>query len=158
MLVLDRDRPRSRAESNASEEDILIDHLAGMVPIESYFNEPVIQKRKHCRYIRGDIQAAVADMRLLFRVKFKPVRLVDVCQAGVSIGTERKVPCGHRLRLALTFADQQSFEFICVVTNRRPGDDEMIYGLKFERSNQQFEEHLLKTGLKIKLNNMSAAE
>ncbi|MGH8547947.1 MAG: PilZ domain-containing protein [Methylococcales bacterium] len=87
-----------------------------------------------------------------------PVRLIDVSQLGVSIACGKKLRCGQRLLLMLTFQDGQSFEFDAVISNRRSGDEDMTYGIKFERSNHQFEEHLLKTGLKIKLKNLSTTE
>lgn len=156
MLVLDWDTKFSNAQYEALTDDIVIDDLAGARSVSEQSGPAVkYQRRKYCRYVRNDIQAGVSDNWLVFRRKFTPVRLVDVSQFGVSIGWSRKLKCGQQLKLALTFEDGQCFEFDGVIVNRRSAGQDMVYGLKFERANRQFEEHLLKTGLKIKLYNRS---
>ncbi len=154
MLVLDADCIGSTAKYIALADSIVIDDLIGTAPVAADSNRPSRQKRRHSRYARPDIQTAIVDPRCLFRRKFAPVRLIDISQAGVAIGYEKKLKRGQRLRVEMVFHDGRSFEFICVVANLRSCDDDMIYGLKFEKSNRHFEEHLLKTGLKIKLNNL----
>ncbi|MCI0653218.1 MAG: PilZ domain-containing protein [Methylococcaceae bacterium] len=158
MLAWDWDVEFSNAQIDALTDDILIDDLVGPAPVAHYFDKPVKQRRKCCRYVRDDIQAGVSDTRLLFRQKFNAARLIDISPLGLSIGCAKKLKCGQLLKLMLTFQDGHSFEFNGVVVHRRSGDEDMIYGLKFDKSNRQFEEHLLKTGLKIKLNNRSMTE
>jgi hypothetical protein len=158
MLALDWDEEFSNAQTGVSTDDILIDDLTGRGPNAPGFGNPVKEKRKYCRYVRTDIEVGIAESRLIFRRKFTPVRLVDISQSGVSIVCAKKLKCGQQLKLLLSFQDGQTFEFNGMVAHRRSGDEEPIYGLKFDRSNRHFEEHLLKTGLKIKLHNVSMTQ
>jgi PilZ domain len=168
MLVSEPDSKYSNAQQIALKgyvvqylaltDEILIHDKAGKEPVPVDLNRPARQKRKCCRYVRNDIQVSIAEGRLLFRREYTKVRLIDVSQVGVSVGFEKKLKCGQLLRLVLAFQDGQSFEFRAVITSRRVGVEETIYGLKFEKPNRRFEEYLLKTGLKIKLNNVAMKE
>lgn len=157
MLALDPNYSSANANYLALADTIVIGDLTATVPVAAEPNRP-IQRRKYCRYSRTDIQTYIAEPRFPFRRKLTPVRLIDVSQAGLAIGYGKKMRRGQHLHLVLEFQDGRSFEFNCVTAHRRPGAEGMIYGLKFEKSNRHFEEHLLKTGLKIKLSSFPRTE
>lgn len=136
-------------------DHIVMDDSVGLGSSVPYFDKPLKQKRKCCRYVRNDIKACVSENRFLFRRELREVRLIDVSQVGCAIGYRKKLKYGQHLRLMLMFQGGPSFEFDCSIANRRVGDPDMIYGLYFNNPNHLFEEHLLKTGLKIKMNKLS---
>lgn len=155
MLTVGAESKGSEMQYTASTGDIIIAGLAGKAPFDRDFDEPLRQKRKYCRYVRDDIQISVTENRFLFRKKTKTARLLNVSPLGVSIRYPIKLKRGQRVLLILTFQGGRAYEFKGVVVYRRSVDQEIIYGLNFEKLNYQFEEHLLKTGLRLKLNKLS---
>jgi PilZ domain len=168
MLVSDVDSNYSKARRIALKgydvqyialpEEILIDDYPGNSAKTLNCVQPTRQKRKYCRYVRNDIRVKITDSRLPFRREFTEARLIDVSQVGVSIRCPKRLRCGQSLRLVLSFEDGESFEFIGVTVNRRCVGLVHVYGVKFEKSSRRFEEHLLKTGLKRKLNNRTTTD
>jgi PilZ domain len=155
MLSSDANRSGFTAKFIEPTDNIVIDDLTGAAPVRADSNRLGTQSRKYSRYARTDIQTAIVESRFFCRRKLVQVRLIDISQSGVAIACERKLKRGQRLCLVMVFDDGRLFEFSCVVANLRVSDDDTIYGLKFEKSNRLFEEHLLKTGLKIKLHNLA---
>lgn len=158
MLTVSIKTKRSSMEYQALAGDILIDGLAGSRPFDGIYEKPLRQKRKSCRYVRDDIQVSVIEKRFLLRRKTIEARLVNICQIGACIGYSKKFSRGQKVQLILTFSEGESYEFSGVIVHRRTDNQEMIYGINFEKLNHQFEEHLLKTGLRLKLNKLSTTE
>ncbi|MGH8475001.1 MAG: PilZ domain-containing protein [Methylococcales bacterium] len=71
------------------------------------------------------------------------VPLIDISAAGCSIYSDKKLECGELLQLILRFSTGKSFEFDCVIANRRAGDRGILYGLMFHKPNHRpFEESI----------------
>lgn len=155
MLFLDATFGLNDTKYISPPDHIVIDEYSTARQLGGISSAPVKQRRKYFRYTRDDIQAYIADQRFLFGRKYDPVRLLNVSQVGVSINYEKKLRRGLRMLLQLEFDDGHSFEFKCVIVYRRFAEVGMIYGLNFGKLNRDYEDHLLKTGLRRKLNNLS---
>lgn len=145
--------------SKSRENYIDLDDLIEIEAVEADSDQKIQEKRQYCRYVRDDIQASVNESRMPFRRAFRQVRLLDVSAAGCSIRYDKHLKYGDHLHLRFRFDSGRSFEFDCVVANRRSDRRGAIYGLMFHKPNHRpFEEYLLMTGVKLKLNRLAQNE
>jgi PilZ domain len=111
-------------------------------------------RRKSMRYIRHDIGITVRKIGL-FKFSFLknrdiPVKLIDISSRGVGvlIATNLRLTFHKKVFLIIRFSDFKEFEVPGTVVRRSPGDAQ-IYGIKFDRLNNDLADYLLKTQTKL---------
>lgn len=115
-------------------------------------NDPVDrEKRAYSRYKRDDIFVSARKKTLFFDQPTFDLQLRDVSLFGISVSIPRKIRRGSRLQLTVSFQDRSEYVLQGRVVHARDSDDAPVYGLKFERNNTSFMEHLLRTGVRKKL-------
>ena len=112
--------------------------------------ESDIKVRKKTRTTRNDINASVRRCGVFRSKVFQPVKLVDISQLGAAVATEKTMRLNDRVQLKLQFIDGIEFTVDARIT-RAIEDASPCYGLCFVRADRRLSEHLLKTGLKLKL-------
>ena len=129
-------------------EEIIIENTKG---VDFSFDATMSQRRAHSRYTRDDISVALHSKKAIFRNHVETAKLINISHQGVAV-TCKKILCERsRLSMELKFDDGKIFKLKGRIVYRRVRNDQQTVGVKFERANPLFEEHLLKTGLKLKL-------
>ncbi|GEM_PF-401326 len=131
-------------------EEIIIEKTKG---VDFSFDATMSQRRVHSRYTRDDIGVTLNSKRAFFRNHVETAKLINISHQGVAITCKKSLCERSRLSLELKFDDGKIFNLKGKIVYRRVHNDQQAVGIKFERSYPLFEEHLLKTGLKLKLRN-----
>lgn len=151
MLISGVDGNMFRQENGTPADEILIDSAGHPGERMATLHWLGKENRKYSRYIRDDIAISILQKDFLFRNNGRSVRLLDVSQHGAAISLERKLKTGKLINVCFSFSDGGEFPVRARVVNSRLQDGATVYGLKFEPADSAFEEHLLKSGLRIKL-------
>ena len=104
------------------------------------------------RYIRNDLGVSLRKIGL-FKFSFRgnediSVKLVDISSRGVLIATNIKLPINKKVFLTIRFADFKEFKIPSEIV-RKSGDAVIVYGIKFDRLNDDLAEKLLATQRKL---------
>ncbi len=107
-----------------------------------------INKRMGIRYIRSDIGVTVRKVGLFdFNIganKGSSVKLVDISSRGVLIAATVKLPVNKQVILTIRFADFKEFILLGRVVRKSEGSV-VLYGIKFDRTNNKLADKLLAT-------------
>ncbi len=131
-------------------EEIHIENTNG---IDFSSDLTAIQRRGHSRYTRDDICVTLQSKTAIFKNRAESVKLINISHQGLAVTCKKKLRERSRLSLELNFDDGKTFNLKGRIVYRRVRDDEQTVGIKFDKAYPLFEEHLLKTGLKLKLRN-----
>lgn len=109
-------------------------------------------RRKSVRYVRNDIGATVRKIGL-FNFTFmaknaKSVKLIDISSRGVMIATNMRLAANKKIVLTIRFADFKEFEVPGKIVRKGMGKLQ-IYGIKFDRINDELADYLLATQRKL---------
>jgi hypothetical protein len=122
---------------------------------EKWFNQEIPEqswtnKRKSTRYVRNDIGITINKVGLLKFSFLKnvatPVKLIDISSRGVGVlvASNLRLSLKKRIHLLIRFADFAEFNIPSTVVRRSPGEVH-VYGIKFDKVNNELANHLLKT-------------
>lgn len=127
------------------------------LPDDDWFNQDVTDvvvtnRRMSIRYIRNDIGARIRKVGL-FNLSFLKnreisVRLVDISSRGVLISTPMRLTINKKVSLTIRFADFTEFDVPGIVVHKSLGKMQ-VYGIKFDRLNDDLADYLLKTQRKL---------
>lgn len=131
-------------------EEIYIENNNG---IDFSSDLTAIQRRSYSRYTRDDIRISLQSKTAIFKSCVESAKLINISHQGLALTCKKKLRERSRLSLELRFDDGKIFNLKGRIVYRRVRDDEQTVGIKFDKAYPQFEEHLLKTGLKLKLRN-----
>ena len=111
-----------------------------------------VNRRMGIRYIRNDLGVSLRKIGL-FKFSFRgnediSVKLVDISSRGVLIATNIKLPINKKVFLTIRFADFKEFKIPSEIV-RKSGDAVIVYGIKFDRLNDDLAEKLLATQRKL---------
>ena len=125
--------------------------------VDNWFDSHVpapftVNRRKGIRYIRNDMGVSLRKIGL-FKFSFRgnqdiSVKLVDISSRGVLIATNIKLPINKKVFLTIRFADFKEFEIPCEIVRKSVGAV-IVYGIKFDRLNDDLAEKLLATQRKL---------
>lgn len=102
-------------------------------------------QRKTVRYIRKDIMVSISRPNL-FGVYSRAIRvkLLDISSKGSLIACPKNMRINSKIRLILVFKGNRKFEVNTKIVRKSVGE-EPLYGLKFQRVNNELAEHLLES-------------
>lgn len=127
------------------------------LPDDDWLNQEITEavvtnRRMSIRYIRNDIGARIRKIGL-FNFSFLKnreisVRLVDISSRGVLISTPIRLTINKKVSLTIRFADFTEFDVPGTVVHKSLGKMQ-VYGIKFDRLNDDLADYLLKTQRKL---------
>jgi hypothetical protein len=110
-------------------------------------------RRIGVRYVREDIAASVCKISIIiFGIGFSreiTVELVDISSKGVLISTTSKLRVKKKITITLKFEDNKSFTIKAKIVRGELSPRQNLYGIKFDRLNNDLGDYLLETQNKL---------
>ena len=109
-------------------------------------------RRMGVRYVRNDISVSVRKIGLYNLIfvteKGSSVMLMDISSRGVLVATNMRLNINKKIMLTLRFTDHREFQVPGVVV-RKVAIGRQMYGIKFDRLNNELADHLALTQRKV---------
>lgn len=154
MTVMTNTEPTklSHESSNDNKED-LRDFLEKMqsetLDIDNNLESDYFENRTALRFANHDIEVWVKVLDVFKTGKYEKFTLFNISFTGAKIRANRKLKIGKKLALQFIFNDQTKYFMLAEIIRQKDGDDESIYGIKFEQKNSFFSDKLVQTEFKI---------
>lgn len=104
----------------------------------------VKNRRITTRYVRSDVKASVSKIKLFRFSKPIVIELFDLSTRGALISVDMDIKLNKKITLILFFEDGKEFHIPAAIVRKTTGD-KSIYGIKFNRYDNELGEYLLKT-------------
>ena len=106
---------------------------------------PHHNQRKTVRYIRKDIIVSISNTNIFgVHGKQMDVKLLDISSKGALIASSKNMRINSKVRLFLVFGGGHKFE-VNTKIHRKSVGEQKLYGIKFEKVNDELAEHLLES-------------
>ncbi len=104
----------------------------------------VSNRRITTRYVRSDVKASVSKIKLFRFGQPITIDLHDLSTRGALISVQKNLKLNKKITLILRFEDGKEFHIPATIV-RKTSNNTSIYGIKFNRYNNELGEYLLKT-------------